>query len=506
MHRKKISQRGPGLYRFADRNIKGELQKNISNTKKQVFHQQIANLLLRDLPDNETATHTVSFHLLNIKNDIERCRILSKAGDIHLKQFKIEEALQCYNKCLNDLGGLSGEEVDYLFTDTAIKYSKLSTARHDTAKVLDILNEGLARAERSNSQPFQALLEMHIAKNEWLRAKYRRALTHFDKGWSLAKELGDPKLLRSATTFSTFFLFWQGRFKEAIDTYEKSVPDVDKYPKGRFPLLAGITVGYCYAKIGQVTQGLGMLDAIRTHCLDRGDLYLASQAAGNMGAIMLSIRRIDEAIEYLERAVSEAAHVHNDWVVITGQAMLAFGYFLKGSKNRCVQLLRVFLKRSKQVQATVHPYPYLMAMAWAMLQGKLPQVEGVSLKNEVFSKIRGKNVFSKGVAYRYQAYLRMVDEESPDKVMYSLNQSSKWLSESGDRIQLAKTRLEMARLYLSLGDEKQAKELTQNATEVLSAFNAALVPDDLRHLLGIAPPTKRNPRCADGLESFDTTF
>lgn len=489
VQQKTVSRRGPGLYRFADRNVRDGLQKNISNAKKQVFHQQIANLLLRDLPDNETATHTVSFHLLNIKNDIERCRILTKAGDIHLKQFKIEEALQCYNKCLNDLGGLSGDEVDNVFTETAIKYSKLSTARHDTAKVLGILNEGLARAERSNNQPFQALLEMHIAKNEWLRTKYRRALTHFDKGWFLAKELGDPKLLRSATTFSTFFLFWQGRFKEAIETFEKSVPDVDKYPKGRFPLLAGITVGYCYAKIGQVTQGLGMLDAIRTHCLDRGDLYLASQAAGNMGAIMLSIRKIDEAIEYLERAVSEAAHVHNDWVVITGQAMLAFGYFLKGSKKRCIQLLRDFLKRSKQVQATVHPYPYLMAMAWAMLQGKLPHVEGVSLKNEVFSKIRGKNVFSKGVAYRYQAYLRMVDEEPPDKVMYSLNQSSKWLSESGDTIQLAKTRLEMARLYLSIGDEKQAKELTQNATEVLSSFNAALVPDDLRYLIDEPPVT-----------------
>lgn len=489
VRQKKISQRGPGLYRFTDRSQKDELQNNISNAKQQVFHQQIANLLLRDLPDNETAAHAVSHHLLNIKNDLERCRILTKAGDIHLRQFKIEEALQCYNKCLDDLTGFSGEEVDCLFTETAIKYSKLSTARHDTAKVLDILNEALTRAKRSKNQPFQALLEMHIAKNEWLRTKYRRALTHFDKGWSLAKKLGDPKLLRSATTFSTFFLFWQGRFKEAIDTYEKSVPDVDKHPKGRFPLLAGITVGYCYAKIGQVTQGLGMLDAIRTHCLDRGDLYLASQAAGNMGAIMLSIRKIDKAIEYLERAVSEAAHVHNDWVVITGQAMLAFGYFLRGSKNRCIQLLREFLKRSKQVQATVHPYPYLMAMAYAMLQGKLPHVEGLSLKNEVYSKIRGKNVFSKGVAYRYQAYLQMVEEAPPEKVMYALNQSLRWLSESGDIIQMAKTRLELARLYLSLGEEDQAKELTQNATEVLSSFNEALIPDDLRYLIDEPPAT-----------------
>ena len=42
-------------------------------------------------------------------------------------------------------------------------------------------------------------------------------------------------------------------------------------------------MGYCWAQTGRFTQGLGMLDAIRTHCLERGDKYLAAYAAGNLG-------------------------------------------------------------------------------------------------------------------------------------------------------------------------------------------------------------------------------
>ena len=487
VQQKIIAQRGPGLYKFTDSVRKERLQKQIPAQQKQSLHQLIANILLRDQPEAEPAAHAVSYHLLHIKNDIERCRVLIKAGDINLEQFKVEEALQCYSKCLEDLYDSSGEEVDGLFTETAVKFSKLSTGRHDTTRVLDILNQALVRSKRLKDTSSQALIEMHIAKNEWLRTNYSQAMRHFDKGWSLAKKVGDPKLLRSATTFSTFFLFWQGRFKEAIVNYEKSVPDVDKHPKGRFPIFAALTVGFCYAQIGQVTQGLGMLDTIRTHCMDRGDLYAAANATGNMGSIMLSVRKIDEAEEYLERAIKESAQVHNDWSWFVAQLMLAFCHYLKGSPERCIELLKSYLKHSKKVQTTVNPYPYILAMCWAMMQGKLPQIEGLSLRKEVNKIIRGKNVFMKGVAYRYQSYLLMVDKEPLEKVMDALNKSLKWLSESGHPIQMAKTRLEMARLHLSTGKKELAQELAQKAIQVLASFNEALVPDDLRTLVDEPP-------------------
>ena len=183
---------------------------------------------------------------------------------------------------------------------------------------------------------------MHIAKNEWLKTRYAKALASFEKGWQQAKALDDPKLLRAANTFSTFFHYWQGRFREAVENYEQTVPDVDKLPVGQFPILAAITVGYCYAQIGQITQGLGMLDAIRTLCVERGDLYLASYASGNMGAVLISIRRMDEALKYLRQSDKEAKRACNDWVRINSHIMMAFAHFLMGEKKQCLLIPQRF--------------------------------------------------------------------------------------------------------------------------------------------------------------------
>ncbi len=487
VYRKRLVRRDHGIYAFQDNEKFRKLRDDIPSQKKGDLHYKIANLLLRDLPDNDNKDCIVSCHLLHIDNDEEGCQSLIKAGDINLNNFQTENAFQCYLKALEDLSVLSGENVDWLFSETAIKYSKVSTARQDTARVIKTLKDAKSRSKKRGHKHFQALLEMHIAKNEWLRSRYSKALNHFDNGWALAKELENPSLMRSATVFSTFFLYWQGRFKEAVQSYERSVPDVEKHPQQRFPLLGAITVGYCYAQIGQVTQGLGMLDAIRANCLEKGDLYLASQTAGNIGGIMLDIRRVDDAIHYLELSFKEAVESHNGWVWMTVHLMLSFAYYLKGSKKRCIKHLRDFLKQSRQVKTTVHLYSYLMALSWAMKQKKLPQVEDLYLEKEVHRAIRSKNLFIKGIGYRFQALLQKQDNMPEKKVIYSLNQSLKYLSEAGHPIALYRSCLELARVYVSMEELEKARKLIKRASGELTSFNEAMIPDDLRFLID-APP------------------
>ncbi len=482
-----LLKKTPGSYIFKDLKRREKFICLLPEPEEKMLHGHIADILMRQLPDDEQKAHAVAHHLVHIANDVERCRFLIKAGDLHRKTFQAEHALQCYSKALDDLCCLNGEEEDRLFSETAIKYSKISTARHDTTKVLSILESALKRAEKWDMKALQALLKMHMAKNEWLRSRYTSALKFFEEGWSLAHEIGDPELMLVATNFSTFFLFWQGRFREAIRIYEKSVPDIERYPQGGFPLLAVITVGYCYAQTGQITQGLGMLDALRTHGLDKGDVYLTAYAEGNIGVILLDIGRIDEAIVFLEGSAREAQEAHNDWVWISVQTSLAYAYYLKGEKKQATKCLQSFLQQSRRVQTTVYLYAYLLELCLAIKMGELPSVEGLSIEKEIQAMIRGKNILLKGVAYRYEAILRQMSGESREKIISSLENSIKWLEESGSEIELAKSRLELARQYLFLGDNNRAKELTLIATKVLDVINETLVPDDLRALIKDRP-------------------
>ena len=478
-----LVKKKPGHYCFANEKTRIKWIDHLSDSEKRRLHIQIADILMRDLPDNGQKAHALAPHLIHISNDLERCRYLIKAGDLHMQAFCTEDALQCYSKVLEDLLNLNDEEGDRLFYETAVKYSKISTARHDTEKVLAIIKTAYTRAQKLNNTGFQALLLMHRAKNEWLRSRYRSALKQFEKGWALAKELNDPKILKSATTFSAFFLFWQGRFKDAVQIYEKSVADVEKYPQGGFPLLAVMTVGYCYTQIGQVTQGLGMLDAIRNQCLQKSDMHMASYTAANLGNILIEIGRIDEGIQFLKNSAKEARKAHNDWVWITGKKVLAYAYYLKGENKQAVRYLSEFLRESRKVKVTVYLYPYLMELCLAMKEGNLPPIEGLSLEKMIQSMIKGKNIFLKGVAYRYEAILRKRSGEPYEKIIQSLEKSMKWLEESGQQIELSKTKIELARTYLSMGQDEKAKDIIHLASKTLASINEGLVPNNLRALI-----------------------
>jgi transcriptional regulator with GAF, ATPase, and Fis domain len=478
-----LVKKEPGYYCFADEKKRLEWINQLSENEKRQLHIQIADILMRDLPENGQKAYALAPHLIHIPNDLERCRYLIKAGDLHMKAFCTEDAFQCYSKVLEDLSNQDDEEGDRLFYETAVKYAKISTARHDTEMVLSILKAAYERAQKRKNKGFQALLLMHRAKNEWLRSRYQSALKQFENGWALAKELNDPRILKSATTFSTFFLFWQGRFKDAVQIYEKSVADVEKYPRGGFPLLAVMTVGYCYAQIGQVTQGLGMLDAIRNQCLQKRDIHLASYTAANLGNILIEIGRIDEGIQFLKKSAKEARKAHNDWVLIMGKKVLAYAYYLKGENKPAVRYLSEFLRESRKVKATVYLYPYLMELCLAMKNGDLPPVEGLSLEKLTQSMIKGKNIFLKGVAYRYEAILRKRSGAPYEKIVQSLGKSMRWLEESGQQIELSKTKIELARHHISMGEDEKAQEIIQLASKTLASVNEALIPDDLRTLI-----------------------
>ncbi len=477
-----LTRKGAGLFRFADQRKQARLREELDQAEKARLHRAIVELLLMELPDGDEKAMALAHHLLQVSNDVSGCRWLMRAGDAHLKAYRREEALKCYSKAIEDLLGIEGEEGDSIFVDAAIRYAKISTARQNTERVITILKEAMERARKLNNKAFQSLLEMHIAKNEWLRSHYYGALRHFEVGWSMANEIEDASLLRSVQSFVPHFFYWQGRFGEAVRIYEKSVPDVEKHPLGRFSLLAAITVGVCYAHIGQVTQGLGMVDAIRTHCMEKGDRFLAAHAGNAIGAIMLEVRRIEDAIRYLEWSLEEASQARNDWILFVGRLMLAFAYFQSGENHRSVAYLRDFLRQGSQVQVTVQPYPYLMEICWAMEDGGYPHVEGLCLRRELMRVIRGKNVFMKGVAHRYLALQKRRDGQPAERILASLRRSLSCLEESGHQVEEAKTRLELARQYLLLGDEEKAKEAGQTAVEVLSSFNEVLVPGELRWL------------------------
>ncbi len=472
-----------GSFSLTDKKTQRKFHALLSANEKERYNQTISAILIKDVPESRQKAELIAPHLLNILNDTKGCNWLLKAAKKYSSDFHTEAALACYVKILDDLAGVHQEGADELFCDAAIEYAKLNTARNDVKKVTSILEEAMFRAKNIKNQRYQSMIDMNFAKNKWLQSQYKSAQSHFENSWKLATELGDETLIRSIANFKTFLLYWQGRFKDVVLDYEKSLADVEKYPHGRFPLLATMTVGTCYGQIGQVTQGIGMIDSIRRHCLETGDVGLAAHSGICIGAIMLDIGHIDDALQHLVPSVEEARKIQPDWTTIQGELILAYAYYLNSDQDKSLRHIGQFYKLSKQVDVSVRPWPYLMELCWAIEEGLLPSVPDMSIRQEVDAMLSGENVFLKGVAYRFKALLQKKEGVSHAAIIDTLKHSVEFLEASGHAIELAKTRLELARLYLLQGNQKQAFKMAQAACNVLSPLNENLIPDDLKPLI-----------------------
>jgi transcriptional regulator with GAF, ATPase, and Fis domain len=478
-----LIKKDPCTFCFVNLSERQRFRDILPADEKQELHKRIADILLKELPDDNIKSQALSNHILYLKNDEGGCQLLVRAGDNFLSSFHIEQALRCYAKALNDLLNCSGEEPDRLFVETTIKYSKISTARHSPKEVISLLKKAVMRARKYSAKVPLALLEMHIAKNEWLLFHYPSALRHFENGWSLAKELKDPSLLRSAAIFRICFLYWHGRYREILNSYAEFVPEVENYPIGRFPLLALIIVGRCYAQNGQFTQGLGMLEAVRIHCQEKGDGYMAAQAEAAIGGVMLEVRHISDAIEHLTSSVEGSVREGNRWIHIWGALYLAYAYYLSENMEQAAAYLNEFTQYSEDVHVTMRDFPFFLELCLAIELNKLPRIQGISFEGELNKMIRSKNIFIRGIACRYKALFFQEQRMPNSKVLRLLNLSLKLLEESGHQIEAARSMIEITRLLLSSGEDRKAKETAVSAIKILSSYDMALIPDDFKPLI-----------------------
>jgi len=477
-----LTKKQLGIFLFVDKKKKQQMRDSFNPNERRQLHQKAVGILLKNLRNDDHKAQRLAFHYQQLSNNIEGCRWLVEAGDGFLRDHNYQKALDCYDKVLRDLKIIQGEAADGLFIDTAIKYSKISTAALAPREVLDVLKEAMLRTEIGNKKEYQALLEMHIAKNEWLRSKYKTALRHFDRGWSLSQDITNPKLKRSIETFNTIYPMWYGRYRDVVISYERSIPEVERLPTGKFSLFAGTIVGQSYAMIGQITQGLGMLDAIRTYCRRKKDYYVASNAGLAIGMVMCEIHRFDDAIPSLQETLEEAERGHCNWAKIIGSAALANAYFHKNDSNKMNFYLEQYLQLSSQVDMRLRIFSYLLNLLWSMETGKIDRIAGLSLEKEINRAKRGINIYTKGVAYRYQALLQKKEGQSPKRIYNSLKASVKYLTESGHQMDLAKTNCELVRHHLSAGEQEKAKLLLATIEPSLTSFSKNLIPEDLKFL------------------------
>ncbi|MBI5443820.1 MAG: sigma 54-interacting transcriptional regulator [Deltaproteobacteria bacterium] len=489
VQRQVLTRKGPATYVFRDDRKRAELLGKIPRADERRHRRGIVAVLTRDLPDDDSKALELAGHLLHLQNDWRDCQWLVRAGEIHVQAFRREKALLCFEKVITELAEKRGENEDRLYVKAVLGHSSNIAVRVDASRSLGWLREGKKRAKILKGESYELLLEMHMAKYEWLRSDFEAGLKRFRRALARVQALNDPDLVRQTSKFTTTFLFWQGRFKDVVSTHESTLPDVEKHPIGHFPLVTSMMVGYCYTAASRLTQGLGMLDAIREHCLNNGDRYLAAYASTIISMAMLSINRPEEALRHLEAASEETGSSRNSAADLVVSALLALASYRLQDKSASAEHLRKFVANRRESQAINSTLPpYLIELCWAVERGQLPAIPGLSFGDEIGRMVTSKSLFVKGIGLRYQAMFCAAKGSPTEKVRRSFLLSEKWLKASGSEPELAKTRLELARHCFSTGDERNGKRAMKSASCALGSSRTELIPDDLKPFLQDTSP------------------
>ena len=478
-----LKKKKTAIYCIADSVNKNKVIELFDRSVLCNLHQKISNFFMSELPEGDDSFLTIAYHLLNVPNDIYSCRYLIAAGDFYCNKYCDEESIKYYVKAIDSLAGVDSPEAERLFVEVATNIAKISTAKLKTNKAINILKRGIKLAKNHGMLTNSAILHLHLAKCKWLSSNYSLAIKYFKIGRSISMSLDNSELTKLTNVFSSFFLFWQGRYKEIIDDYEKISAEIQNIPRRGSHLLASLNIAQSYVQIGQITRGLGIMDSIQEQCLEIGNKSLGALTKVMIGWALLEIRDVKSSLEYLQSGTISSEKEGNIWAQMLGSFMLALAYFLNNDIKMSTDNLEKALEISSRVNIAVRPYPHLMELLWKFKKHDYPIKLDTSLEYEIENSLRHDNVLMKGIAFRYNALLKSQQGCKHDDIISDLELSLKYLKISGNSIEASKTRIEMAREYLKNGDNKNGISLAKQGFNTLKSFNDDLIPNDIRLLL-----------------------
>jgi transcriptional regulator with GAF, ATPase, and Fis domain/tetratricopeptide (TPR) repeat protein len=377
---------------------------------------------------------------------------------------------------------------DGLFVSASLELANLSfVLGKGFSDLVHILRQASASAEKMGDRRSLALTRLHLGRLFYFAEQRDQAMAMFADGKAGAEALGDDDILMQASEFIGLYYFIQGRFLEAISYFEQAAQSFESEQHDRVINPSGpLWLSYCAAFLGQFHRAIGTLDYYRRLAVEGSDRSLATTLRAALGIILLGIRKNREAHFHLSGAYQEARTTQNALAGYFATGGLTFHHYMEGRLPEALELMK---KNAEDGEASglIRQYasPIVIETLFELHRNGLHFSEKLTYLNEFQRIMREPNIHLRGVALRLKAFEDMEKGGAVEAITADLERSEAYLIQSGDPVQLGKTRLEVARLRLRAGDSEQARLIAEKAREDFGSYVDIFFPDDLRPLLAV---------------------
>ncbi|MGM0453250.1 MAG: sigma 54-interacting transcriptional regulator [Thermodesulfobacteriota bacterium] len=377
-------------------------------------------------------------------------------------------------------------KTDGLFVAASLELANVSfVLGKGFGELIEILQKALKATGRTGDRRSMAMINLHLGRLLYFAEQRETAMSLFMSGKAEVDALGDEDILNQAAEFIGLFYFIQGRFPEAIQYFEQAAHSFESETGTRVINPSGpLWLSYCAAFLGQFHRAIGTLDYYRRLAVEGADKELATTLRAVLGIILLGIKKQKEAYFHLSGALQEARKSHNALASYFAKGGLAFHHYHEGRLQEARDWIHQTAEEG-QSSGLVHQYasPIVIETLFALHRQRALDMPHFDFYREFARIMREPNVHLRGVALRLRAVDAMGDDFAVDAVKKDLERSETYLKQSGDPIQLGKTRLEMTRVKLQTGEKDTARELAEQARKDFGSYVEVFFPDDLRPLL-----------------------
>lgn len=405
-----------------------------------------------------------------------------------VKKGDISSALTHINATVSCLSGLSGRpEAEALFVSAVLLQSDLRLRKGEKlVEAPKLLRQARDAADALGDRRSRALADLHLGRFSYVSDNLEGALTAFSAGLHEVEELGDEDILAQSAEFVGLYYFLQGMYKEAIKHFDRAMLSNNSRKDNPAGFFLSYTSGYCAAYLGRFNQAVGIFDFNWRTYKQNSEPALAALFQSALGMALLMMGNKKQALFHLQQAHEESRRIHNPRSTLLAQAGMSYYHFLDGRLEESARIMIQSLAEAAGTDFEVRQYsfPWLLEQLYAFQQLDINfQNPYFPFDREIKRIITGPNIHLRGVAYRILAREAMRISNDLDLVRSNLEISRRYLKRSGDPVELAKTRIEMARCELTAGNRTGAGNLAHEAFQGISISGGALFPDELKFLL-----------------------
>ncbi len=375
-------------------------------------------------------------------------------------------------------------ERDSLLVGTSLELAKASfVVGKGFDRLIQLLTNALKAADRLGDRRSAAMINLHLGRLYYFGEQRHLAMKVFARGKAEVEALGDDDIVANAAELIGLYLFIQGRYPDAMPYFEEAA---GRFEFGEQGHSGTMWLSYCAAFIGQYHQAIGTLDFYRRLALERGDSTLATTLRAVLGIFLVRIKRTKEAALHLSGALQTGKQTQNAMASYFAMGGLAFHHMMEGRLEESRQwMLKAFAEGAKVGLIRQYASPFVLETLYEFHRNGLAPISGFTFEEECRRLMDEPNIHLQGVALRLLSLDAMAKGAAPGSdIDADLAQSEMLLLQSGDPVQLGKTRLAMTRLALSRDDQEDARRLAQKAWKNFSGYSDVFYPDDLRGLLG----------------------